>query len=241
MAYTSPLLAALPGIRHAFLDAAESAAFNRGQLVDIKQVHGCNVLAFPHAVSERPQADGVFTAAVDQPLGIYTADCLPLLMASRDGRFISSIHAGWRGAALGIADSATARFKQQGVAAEDIMVAIGPHIRACCYEVSAAFYPQLLETPLGALAAAHRETLFFSQPQRPSARSPAAREANSRWFNLPAFAVLALEQAGIPRENIDVLEHCTYCTPGETLGSYRRRTHSPAEKTQQISWIMKEA
>ena len=241
MAYTSPLLAALPGVRHAFLNAAESAAFNRGLLVDFKQVHGREVLVFPHAHSARPQADGAFTAAVGQPLGVYTADCLPLLMASRDGRFISSVHAGWRGAALGIAARAVALFKAQGVAADDIIVAIGPHIRACCYEVSATFYEHLLTTPAGPLAAANRAALFFSRPQRPSDRSPAAREDNSLWFDLPAFAVLALEQAGIPRSNIDVLAHCTYCMPGDALGSFRRRTHAPAEKTQQISWIAKEA
>ena len=240
MAYTSHLLAAIPGIRHAFLNAAESAAFNRASLVDIKQVHGNEVLIDDCRRSERPRADGVFSAAVGQPLGVYTADCLPLLMASRDGRFISSVHAGWRGAALGIAERAVARFAERGVAAADVVVAIGPHIRACCYEVSAALYAQLLEMPSGALAAARREALFFSRPQRPSAGSPAAREANSLWFDLSAFAILALEQSGVRRENIDVLERCTYCTPGEVLGSFRRRTHSPAEKTQQISWIMKQ-
>lgn len=240
MAYTSPLLAALPGIRHGFLNAAETAAFDREPLVDIKQVHGCDILTFPHVQAERPQADGVFTEIAGQPLGVYTADCLPLLMASRDGRFISCVHAGWRGAALGIAERAVARFAEQGVAAADVVVAIGPHIRACCYEVSAAFYAQLLATPSGALAAANRQSLFFSRPQRPTAGSPAAREANSLWFDLAAFAVLALEKAGVPRENIDVLARCTYCTPDEVLGSFRRRTHSPAEKTQQISWIVKQ-
>ncbi|MFZ2610379.1 MAG: hypothetical protein WAX32_04910, partial [Raoultella planticola] len=33
---------------------------------------------------------------------------------------------------------------------------------------------------------------------------------------------------------------CTYCTP-QSLGSFRRRTHFPAEKTFQYSWIMREA
>lgn len=237
MAYTSRLLAAVPGVCHAFLNAGEAACFDRASLVNIKQVHGCDVLAYRVPSAERPSADGVFTDVIGQALGVYTADCLPLLMASRDGRFISSVHAGWRGAAGGIAQQAVAQFVARGVSVAEIVVAIGPHIRACCYEVSPAFYAQLLPTPSGDLVHAHRQALFFSQPRRPTALSPAGREANSLWFSLADFCVMQLTRAGVVPDNIEVLEICTYCTPGEVLGSYRRRTHVPAEKTQQISWI----
>ena len=240
MAYTSQLLAAIPGIRHAFLNAAESTLFNRASLVDIKQVHGGEVLAFDGTFQDpRPCADGVFTAVSGQPLGIYTADCLPLLMASRDGRFISCVHAGWRGAAQSIAQRAVARFQARGVAPSNIVAAIGPHIRPCCYEVAADFESRLAGTPAAALAKMHRDMLLFSEPQRASAASPEPRESRSQWFDLSAFCVLQLEDAGLRRENIEVLEICTYCTPGEVLGSFRRRTHMPTEKTQQISWIAK--
>ena len=239
MAYTSRLLAAVPGIYHVFLNAAETASFDRASLVDIKQVHGCDVLAYRAPPAERPVADGVFTDLAGQRLGIYTADCLPLLMASRDGRFISSVHAGWRGAAAGIAQHAVAQFVARGVAAADIVVAIGPHIGACCYEVSSAFYAQLLQTPAAELARTRRQALLFSRPRRPTALSPAAREMESQWFSLADFCVMQLTRAGVAPENIEVLDICTYCTPGEVLGSYRRRTHAPAEKTQQISWIAK--
>ena len=239
MAYTSRLLAAVPGVRHAFLNAAETARFDRASLVDIKQVHGCDVLTYRTPPAERPSADGVFADLAGQKLGIYTADCLPLLMASRDGRFISSVHAGWRGAAEGIIQRAVAQFVASGIPEAEIVVAIGPHIGACCYEVSDEFYARLLQTPAAGLVRARRESLLFNQPRQPTALSPAAREAGSQWFALADFCVMQLAHAGVAPDNIEVLDICTYCTPGEVLGSYRRRTHAPAEKTQQISWIAK--
>ncbi|MFO5568208.1 hypothetical protein ACLBPK_23180, partial [Klebsiella pneumoniae] len=40
MAYTSRLLNAIPGIRHAFLDVHETAAFPYAELAPVKLVHG---------------------------------------------------------------------------------------------------------------------------------------------------------------------------------------------------------
>ncbi|MBB1201095.1 peptidoglycan editing factor PgeF [Enterobacteriaceae bacterium 89] len=238
MIYHSRLLTDIPGIRHAFLDAQHSAAFEHSRLVDIKQVHGAEIVQFISPLNERPQADGVFTSVAEQPVGIVTADCLPLLMASRDGQHIACIHAGWRGTAQGIAAKAVAAFADQGVAAEEIVAAVGPHIRPCCYEVSAGFYDELMKMPAAKLVADHRELFFSDSPLAPKAASAKAQQAGTRWFNLPEFCRQQMLAAGLPAGNIDIIAQCTYCTPQE-LGSYRRRTHFPAAKTQQISWIIK--
>lgn len=236
MAWFSRLLADIPGIRHAFLDVHESAVFNKSRLVDIKQVHGADILHFTESTAQRPHVDGVMTSLTGQPIGVVTADCLPVLMASRDGRLIASLHAGWRGTAQGILQQGVRAFIDQGVAIEDIVVAVGPHIRACCYEVSTTFLEGLLQTPARDIVEAHRSQLLLSVPLRPNSKSATPREENSLWFDLPTFCLLQLAQAGIAGTQIDVVEKCTYCAPGE-LGSYRRRTHVPATKTQQVSWI----
>lgn len=239
MSWQSHKLSDIPGVRHAFLDVHESALFDKNQIVDLKQVHGRELLHFTSTPTERPHADGVFTTVKGQKVGIVTADCLPVLMASRDGRCIASIHAGWRGTAAGIVEQAVDAFMRQGIAAEDIIAAIGPHIRPCCYEVSAAFYDDLQKSPCAGLVHAHRDTLFYSAPLQPNLNSAVTTSENSLWFDLPAFCLLQLKQAGVLSENVEVLETCTYCTP-ETLGSFRRRTHFPATRTQQMSWIEKE-
>ena len=182
MAYRSRLLDAIPGIRHAFLDVHETAAFPYAELAPVKLVHGNEVHHYQQPLPTRPHADAVFTAVAGQKVGVVTADCLPILIASRDGRFVCSVHAGWQGLASGIVDNSLATFRQQGVALTDLVIAVGPHIHPCCYEVSAGFYQQLLDQPGGDRVARHRQ-----------------------------------------------------------LGSYRRRTHFPAPKSFQYSWIMRQA
>ncbi|SBI49969.1 membrane protein [Klebsiella pneumoniae] len=163
MAYTSRLLNAIPGIRHAFLDVHETAAFPYAELAPVKLVHGNEVHHYQQPLPTRPHADAVFTAVAGQKVGVVTADCLPLLIASRDGRYVCSVHAGWQGLVSGIVDNSLACFRQQGVALADLVIAVGPHIHPCCYEVSAGFYQQLLDQPGGDRVARHRQRLFHSR------------------------------------------------------------------------------
>ncbi len=128
MAYTSRLLNAIPGIRHAFLDVHETAAFPYAELAPVKLVHGNEVHHYQQPLPTRPHADAVFTAVAGQKVGVVTADCLPLLIASRDGRYVCSVHAGWQGLVSGIVDNSLACFRQQGVALADLVIAVGPHI-----------------------------------------------------------------------------------------------------------------
>lgn len=239
MSFQSRLLSDIPGIRHAFLDVHETAAFPYGEMAPVKLVHGNVVHHYQAPLAERPHADAVFTARSGQKVGVVTADCLPMLMASREGRYVCSVHAGWRGAASGIVENSLALFREHRVAPEEVIVAIGPHIHACCYEVSADFYRSLLTMPAGELARRHRDLLFHQRPAQP-ARAEQARgtEADNLWFDLRAFARLLLQRAGVADENVEWLGSCTYCTP-QTLGSFRRRTHFPAAKTFQYSWIMR--
>ncbi len=127
MAYTSRLLNAIPGIRHAFLDVHETAAFPYAELAPVKLVHGNEVHHYQQPLPTRPHADAVFTAVAGQKVGVVTADCLPLLIASRDGRYVCSVHAGWQGLVSGIVDNSLACFRQQGVALADLVIAVGPH------------------------------------------------------------------------------------------------------------------
>ncbi len=79
----------------------------------MKLVHGNEVHHYQQPLPTRPHADAVFTAVAGQG-GVVTADCLPLLIASRDGRYVCSVHAGWQGLVSGIVDNSLACFRQQG-------------------------------------------------------------------------------------------------------------------------------
>ena len=196
MAFSSRLLADVPGVRHAFLDVHESGRFDKSQLVDINQVHGTDIIHFMQPLTDKPQADGVFTALSEQLVGVVTADCLPVLMASRDGQYVASVHAGWRGTARGIIARSIQAFTGQGIAAQDIVVAIGPHIRSCCYEVSGEFYDELLQLPCGELVLANPQRLFSKAPVRPNALSAKGQGKANLWFDLQEFCWLHLLKAG---------------------------------------------
>ena len=67
-------------------------------------------------------------------VGIVTADCIPILAATSDGRHVAAIHAGWRGLAEGVVEAGLSALGAVG-GSSDLVVAVGPGARACCYEI----------------------------------------------------------------------------------------------------------
>ena len=74
----------------------------------LHQVHGCGVA---EGGRDRPgcEADAVYTRLPGRVCAVLTADCLPLLMADRAGTVAAAVHAGWRGLAAGVVESAIER------------------------------------------------------------------------------------------------------------------------------------
>ena len=112
------------------------------ELAAAEQVHGVS-LAAVHGAAPRqpiPGCDGILTATPDLLLTIRTADCLPILGWDPLRNAISLIHAGWRGLAGDLPAPMVTRMRQlYRSRPEDLWVAIGPAIRACCYEVGPEF------------------------------------------------------------------------------------------------------
>ena len=67
--------------------------------------------------------------------GIRTADCLPLIVRTEDGRVLALIHAGWRGLAAGIIEKTMKAVMAQTGAVGRMEVAIGPAAGAASYYV----------------------------------------------------------------------------------------------------------
>jgi YfiH family protein len=112
---------------------ARAAALDPGGLVLADQVHGSAVVRARSG--EIPEADALWTDDPGAWIGIRTADCVPLLLCSEDGRRVAAVHSGWRGTVARIAEAAVAKLGAEGTPPRSLRAAIGPSIGACCYEV----------------------------------------------------------------------------------------------------------
>jgi YfiH family protein len=107
---------------------AAAASFDLKAVALARQVHGREVIEVGSGDSGvRGRADGLTTRAEGPVLGIFTADCAPVVIEG-DG-CIGIVHAGWRGLVSGVVEAGVAALP----GAERAW--IGPCIHACCYEV----------------------------------------------------------------------------------------------------------
>lgn len=175
----------------------EAFAIPRDRLVLMGQVHGERICVIdgdappPECV---PECDGLITVRPGVALAIRTADCVPLLFVDRVRRVIGVAHAGWRGTALGIASRMVGAFVERfSSRVSDILIAIGPAIGPCCYQVDA---------PVHAAFSSRTGTDGYLRPCR----------EDHRWMlDLAHANRLQAGQQGVPEGNILSAGLCTAC------------------------------
>ena len=87
----------------------------------------------------KPKADAIITNKKNFPIGILTADCVPLLICDKKKNFIAAIHAGWKGAHKDIITKVIQFMIKKGSNPKNITAAIGPSISVKNYEVKEDF------------------------------------------------------------------------------------------------------
>lgn len=111
---------------------ATHAGFDPARLVTVKQVHGTALVRAAQQTSAS-EADGLWCSADEHTVvGVLTADCVPVLVADRDGTIALAIHSGWRGTVGNVVGLAIAGLP---VAADRLVAAIGPCIEQPAFEV----------------------------------------------------------------------------------------------------------
>ncbi len=184
---------------------ARAAGAENARLARVHQVHGCGVRRVEADEPDPPeQADALVTERADRLLLVRTADCVPVLVTTADGRRVAAIHAGWRGLVAGVIPRALEALAPT----RGLVAAIGPCLSLARFEVG----PEV--------ARAFADAGFAEVVH--AGRGPSGRPH----VDLRAAARLALARGGATR--IDDTDRCTY-EHGEELFSYRRDvTHGGA-------------
>jgi len=198
-------------------------------LVTLGQIHGTKAItvAEPWPIGESPQDDPKFiplgdAMATDVPgvaLGILAADCAPVLFADADAHVVGAAHAGWKGARLGVVESAVSAMEALGARRERIAAAIGPCISQANYEVGPEFRAGFVER-------SPADERFFAPGTR----------ADRFQFDLEYYVAQRLAEARIG--SVERLSVCTYAREAEFF-SFRRATHrSEPDYGRQVSAIL---
>lgn len=165
----------------------------------LNQTHSTKVIRLPYAGTDL-EADAVYTNQPNQVCLIMTADCLPALFVSQDGKEIAAAHAGWRGLCDGVLEATVAEFECEPA---QISVWLGPAIGPNSFQVGNEVIEQFCAFDPNA------EEAFIED----------GSTSGKFLGNLYQIAKQRLNKLGIV--NIFGGDHCTY-TEKEHFFSYRR-------------------
>lgn len=176
---------------------ARFAAALGARPVWLKLEHGIRVMRLTAETEDCPTmpADAAWTTARGVACTVGAADCLPVLLALRDGQAVAAAHAGWRGLAAGVLEATLQALCQgTGQRPADVQAWLGPCIGPQRFEVGAEVL-----AAFGASAGAGERCGFRPRPRA---------DGSPRWLaDLPGLAQRRLVAAGVSA--ITVAGACT--------------------------------
>ncbi len=179
--------------------------------VALKQVHSTKVYSVTKQDVDKLfgetallEGDGLLTNVPGVCLTTFYADCTPFLLLDPIKRVIGAVHSGWRGT-LGqiVLRAVETMIRAYGSDSHNILVASGPSIKQCHFEVGQDVYELFLEQ-FGEVA--EENTL---------------QKGEKFYIDTDAINIHSLESVGIIKDHIYMHPGCTFCDC-ESFFSYRR-------------------
>lgn len=168
-----------------------------------QQIHSQNIKLIKNITDNFIEnIDGLLTKEKNIFLGVVTADCLPLLFYDPIKKISGIIHAGYRGLLLGILETIVRKFKMLGTDTRNLLVAIGPSIGVCCYNVEKERVDKFTNT------FSYLNNIYHLSKNR-------------YFLDLKKIAFLQLLNFGLLKSNIEISDICTKDAE-DTFFSYRR-------------------
>ena len=165
----------------------------------------------------KPKVDAVITNQKNIPIGVLTADCVPILMCDERTKLIAAIHAGWKGAYKGIISKVVQFMMKKGSNPRNITAAIGPAISVKNYEVKEDLKKKFIKKD-------KKNNKFF-------------KIKNKRlYFNLPEYVKSCLLQNKI--KNIDSINIDTFDINNNFFSARRALKLNHDDYGRNISLIM---
>lgn len=164
---------------------------------------GRGALAYSDAI---PDVDALMTDKKQLVMGLGFADCVPVFAIDKQRKVLAVIHSGWKGTATRIVDKTiSAMVQQYGSRPSDLLIAIGPSIRSCCYTVGKDVRDEF-SRHYGAAG-----STFFSELAQ-----------GERWsLDMQAAIIYQAVNSGVLDENIIDSAMCTCCLEDDFF-SHRR-------------------
>jgi len=188
-------------------DFFQKNKFSFKKIVVLEQIHSTNINFFnskTNSILEKiSDTDGVITKDKETVLIVRNADCLPLIFVEKEEGVIGISHQGWRGSIKRIAQKMVDKMVEMGAKKEKIIVAFGPAIGACCYNIDEDRYYQFKEEFDG-----YSDKIFFYR-------------GGKIFLNLSLLNYLQLKEKGLEEKNIDFFPFCTQCDK-KRFFSFRR-------------------
>lgn len=173
------------------------------KVVQSHQVHDVTVAKVDSPDTTREELEGYDALVTNVPgvcLGVRTADCIPILLYDPVNHAAASVHSGWRGTVMRIAQKSIVRMSiEYGTDAADLVALIGPGICPDCFQV-------------GEEVAVEFRKAGFDMERIWSFRGPKTEGDIRGGHHIDLFEAcrLTMLECGIREENIQLHTLCTY-------------------------------
>ena len=161
--------------------------------------------------------DAIITSQKNIPIGVLTADCVPILIYDKNKNMISAIHAGWKGAYKGIIKNVIRFMIKNGCSPKTITAAIGPCISIKNYEIKKDFKDKFVKKD-------KKNKVFFKKIK------------DKTYFSLNDYVYSELRALNI--KNIEIINKDTFNIKNNFFSARRSIGRNESDYGRNISIIM---
>lgn len=184
------------------------------------QTHSLNVGLIGDPFLDLTKVDALVSFNPAVAVGVYTADCVPVLIYAPDKEGIAAVHAGWRGTLGGIVNNTLDLLQAQGCDPSRMYAVIGPAISLENYEVDFELAHKFIDAGFSEFVMSGSDC--YVKPH----------------IDLKGVNRMRLLKRGLKPENITVSPDCTFSSRGSDgthYPSHRRSGGSPLRMLSCIS------